>query len=94
MILKVDFFDEEYPVFDVRESVAKNLYHHKVFYYHGVTDDLHNLVYKWKRILPAYDGQFSGVLADYLQENLPLDKPLNALISHLRMRFNSPKFNQ
>lgn len=76
MILKVDFFDEEYPVFNVCKA------------------DLYNLLADWKYLDSAYDGQLSGIIADYIEENMTMDWSLSALVSYMRECFNSYEHNR
>lgn len=55
--------------------------------YYVATGDLIALVSKWKNTPLQFDGQISGVLADYLEENMPSDPLLVRLVDYLRKRF-------
>jgi hypothetical protein len=91
MLLEIDLTDKEYPLFTICEKIIHRFREH--YYYENVLETLISLVYKWKHTYSKYDGQISGVLADCIEEELSMDTPLQTLVDHLRMRFNSYKFN-
>lgn len=62
-------------------------------YRYPASEDLHNLQRQWKKTHGVVDGQISGILADYIEDNLPVDIPLSYFIYWLRERFNSPDNN-
>lgn len=59
-----------------------------------ITEELYNMVYRWGTMDTEYDGQLSGVIADFIEDRLSIDKYLADLVIFLRKRFMSEKHNR
>ena len=65
-----------------------------VFKYYMVDEELFNLCVEWNRTNIDYDGQLSGIIADYIEDHLQIDNYLVKLLNFLRRRFNAKENNR
>lgn len=60
---------------------------HSKYYLYKISSDFVSLASSWIKLDARGDGALSGAIADYIEENMTVDRPLLLLIRYLRERF-------
>lgn len=88
--LQVKVIKNQYNDFDVYTG---NYRRDKNSYYYDISEDLEKLIDIWWKTESCEDGLLSGILADYIEDNIPLDTPISLLLEFLRDRLYRPENN-